>query len=222
MAKSDDGHYELVLGNRQLVSGFFVLVILFAIFLTLGYILGRNSVVVNEPDTLASGARPSPGETASPETVRPVATSSGDRPSAAAEDAPEAPRERAAGSEAAKPNPSEAETPAVTRPAVSPDSAPPSQSAATTPRAQEILNSKVKLITPRKGDVFLQVAAIGRSESEVMGEQLQKRGYRVFLSEVPTKDLFRVLIGPFDTTARLSEMKKKLADEGLPSIVQRY
>lgn len=224
MAKSDDGHYELVLGNRQLVSGFFVLVILFAIFLTLGYILGRNSVVVNETDMVAGGTRPSPGETVAPETVRPVATPSGERPSAAAEEVSETPQERAvAVSEApAKREPSESTPTPVTKPAVNPSTTAPSQSTATTPRAQEILNSKVKLITPRKGDVFLQVAAIGRSESEVMGEQLQKRGYRVFLSEVPTKDLFRVLIGPFDTTARLSEMKKKLADEGLPSIVQRY
>jgi cell division septation protein DedD len=84
------------------------------------------------------------------------------------------------------------------------------------------LAGKVQLITPRKGDVFLQVAAIGRAEAELMAEQLQKRSYRAFLSEVPGKDLFRVLIGPFETAPRLNDTKKKLADEGMPSIVQRY
>src|SRR5229473_2108340 len=42
MAKTD-GEYELVLGNRQLLSAFFIVVILFGVFFTMGYIVGRNS-----------------------------------------------------------------------------------------------------------------------------------------------------------------------------------
>jgi septal ring-binding cell division protein DamX len=224
MAKSDDGHYELVLGNRQLVSGFFVLVILFAIFLTLGYILGRNSVVVSEPATVA-------GETASPAVAAPVQPSAtAGRPSAS-ETAAEPPAV-AISTPAPETNTQPAQTPSV--PEVKPEPPPPAKPAstatvnpppaasATTERSRQILAGKVQLITPRKGDVFLQVAAIGRAEAELMAEQLQKRSYRAFLSEVPGKDLFRVLIGPFETAPRLNDTKKKLADEGMPSIVQRY
>lgn len=218
MPKSDEGHYELVLGNRQLISGFFVLVILFAIFLTLGYILGRNSVVVSEPGTVA-GAASSLSPRRAAEDARPPASMTG-RP-VASESLPEslsAAREApAANSPAAEANPPvEKREPAATKPAAVVDHSP------TTERTREILSGKVQLITPRKGDVFLQVAAIGRAEAELMAEQLRKRSYRAFLSEVPDKDLFRVLIGPFETSARLNETKKKLSDDGLPSIVQRY
>lgn len=224
MAKSDDGHYELVLGNRQLVSGFFVLVILFAIFLTLGYILGRNSVVVSEPATVA-------GETASPAVVAPVQpASTAGRPSAsetAAEPpavASSAPAPETTAQPAQTPPVPEAkpEPPAPAKPAATVTQNPPPAASATTERSRQILSGKVQLITPRKGDVFLQVAAIGRAEAELMAEQLQKRSYRAFLSEVPGKDLFRVLIGPFETAPRLNDTKKKLADEGMPSIIQRY
>ena len=38
-----DSPYELVVGNRQLLSAFFLIVILFGVFFALGYIVGRNS-----------------------------------------------------------------------------------------------------------------------------------------------------------------------------------
>ncbi|HLY16170.1 MAG TPA: SPOR domain-containing protein [Bryobacteraceae bacterium] len=43
MKNNETGEFELVLGNRQLLSGFFVVVILFAVFFVMGYIVGRNS-----------------------------------------------------------------------------------------------------------------------------------------------------------------------------------
>lgn len=227
MSKSDEGHYELVLGNRQLVSGFFVLVILFAIFLTLGYILGRNSVVSDQPGIIA-GATGKESQAAAASSV-PSAASLAQRP-AASEGAPEPvtaahetglqpvpPAPEAKTSPAPPPNEKPHQA-AVTQPATSESR---EQSAAAL-RTREILGGRVQLITPRKGDVFLQVAAIGRAEAEVMAEQLRKRGHRAFLSEVPNRDLFRVLIGPFETTARLNEAKKKLTGEGLPTLVQRY
>ena len=42
MSKTE-GEYELVLGNRQLLSAFFIIVILFGVFFTMGYVVGRNS-----------------------------------------------------------------------------------------------------------------------------------------------------------------------------------
>ena len=43
MAKNEDGEFELVLGNRQLLSVFFIVVVLLGVFFTMGYIVGRNS-----------------------------------------------------------------------------------------------------------------------------------------------------------------------------------
>ena len=43
MAKNDDGEFEVLLGNKQLLSLFFVVVILLGVFFSMGYMLGRGS-----------------------------------------------------------------------------------------------------------------------------------------------------------------------------------
>ena len=43
MPKNEDGEFELILGNRQLLSVFFIVVVLFGVFFTMGYIVGRNN-----------------------------------------------------------------------------------------------------------------------------------------------------------------------------------
>jgi cell division septation protein DedD len=68
MARTDSGEFELVLGNRQLLSLAAIIVILFGVFFTMGYIVGRNSTPFSQSstdgsDTLpaASDRRPEPG-----------------------------------------------------------------------------------------------------------------------------------------------------------------
>lgn len=43
MAEKEDQEVELVLGNKQLLSVFFIVVILLGVFFTMGYVVGRNS-----------------------------------------------------------------------------------------------------------------------------------------------------------------------------------
>ena len=43
MPKNEDGEYELILGNRQLLSIFFIVVVLLGAGFTLGYMMGRES-----------------------------------------------------------------------------------------------------------------------------------------------------------------------------------
>src|SRR5580704_6172886 len=70
MARNEEGDFELVMGNRQLLSGFFIVVILFGVFFTMGYIVGRHSsqplVALATPDTTpsqpVSPAAPPPGQ----------------------------------------------------------------------------------------------------------------------------------------------------------------
>ena len=42
MARNEDGEFELVLGNRQLLSGFFIVVVLLGVVFSMGYIVGKN------------------------------------------------------------------------------------------------------------------------------------------------------------------------------------
>src|SRR3989304_57176 len=43
------GHYEMTLENRHLLGVFFAVVLLCAIFFTLGFVLGRNQAVAKVP-----------------------------------------------------------------------------------------------------------------------------------------------------------------------------
>src|ERR1700758_468058 len=74
MSKTD-GEYELVLGNRQLLSAFFIIVILFGVFFTMGYVVGRNSAPASAaslPPTMgANSQRP---EAVSPSPPPPQST----------------------------------------------------------------------------------------------------------------------------------------------------
>ena len=42
MPKNEEGEFELILGNKQLLSVFFIVVVLLGVFFTMGYIVGRN------------------------------------------------------------------------------------------------------------------------------------------------------------------------------------
>ena len=43
----ESNEFELVLGNKQLLSVFFIVIMLLAVFFTMGYTLGRNSAPVD-------------------------------------------------------------------------------------------------------------------------------------------------------------------------------
>ena len=51
MPKNEDGEFELILANRQLLSVFFIVVVLLGVFFTMGYIVGRNSTPVTVAET---------------------------------------------------------------------------------------------------------------------------------------------------------------------------
>ena len=55
MSKNEVGEFELVLGNRQLLSVFFIVVTLLGVFFFMGYIVGRNSA----PPSLEASMRKS-------------------------------------------------------------------------------------------------------------------------------------------------------------------
>lgn len=56
MPRNEDGEFEVLLGNKQLLSIFFIVVILLGVFFTMGYILGRSTA---SPEASAA-AKPAP------------------------------------------------------------------------------------------------------------------------------------------------------------------
>jgi cell division protein FtsN len=58
MARNNEGEFEMVLGNKQLLSLFFLVVVLFGVFFSLGYMVGRS--VGPTPTLAAQPAAPEP------------------------------------------------------------------------------------------------------------------------------------------------------------------
>src|SRR5579875_3583368 len=106
MAKNEDGEFELVLGNRQLLSVFFIVVVLLGVFFTMGYIVGRNS----EPAPPRREAKPMVVDTAAPAPAPSSPAEAASAPVPAAEPKEESPKPAV---ETAAPKPPQAaETPA--------------------------------------------------------------------------------------------------------------
>src|SRR5512140_3509828 len=70
MRNNETGEFELVVGNRQLLSGFFIVVLLFAVAFAMGYVVGQNSPRSNKVMAENSAMPPN----SSPDTARPSAS----------------------------------------------------------------------------------------------------------------------------------------------------
>jgi cell division septation protein DedD len=70
MRNNETGEFELVVGNRQLLSGFFIVVLLFAVAFAMGYVVGQNSPRSNKVMADSAAAPP----ISSPDTARPSAS----------------------------------------------------------------------------------------------------------------------------------------------------
>jgi len=209
MSKTD-GEYELVLGNRQLLSAFFIIVILFGVFFTMGYVVGRNS----GPASASSGSA--------------TTTAANQRPEAASPPSAPPPQSMAPVEEAqpparvetkSTPPPERNESPRITPPRVAApqvhESAPPPAKAAPASSAG------VPAITPGPGRMYLQVAAAAQPQAGVVVDTLKQKGFPAILAQGPNATLFRVVVGPFADTAALGKAKADLENAGFRPMVRK-
>src|SRR5436189_4399576 len=124
MPTNETGEFELVLGNRQLLSGFAVVAILFGVFFAMGYIVGRNSTPASraaaaadtavQPDTGRAQNAPAPSTPLTAATTEAAGAAPAPAP-APVEPAPAPTTQAARAPEAARPpeKPAEAATPSV-------------------------------------------------------------------------------------------------------------
>jgi len=195
LPKNEDGEFELVLANRQLLSVFFIVVILLGVFFTMGYIVGRSStpaaaeiastrradtapLVVDAPARAADGA-PSQAASAPPAATspqRPVTT----EPQRAA--GPETPKAEPVRTESAKREPAK-------------------------PAAND---------QPAAGQAYLQLAATSQHEADIMVDVLRQKSFKAMAAEIPEKPgTFRVLVGPV-TDASANKTRADLQAAGFP------
>ncbi len=202
MPKNEDGEFELVLGNKQLLSMFFVVVVLLGVFFVMGYIVGRNSTPLisaepaHKPESRAV-ADSTPAQTPIPEAApAPAPEKSAKTPAPAP--APAAPAEAA---------PPRAE-PAPKREAKPAETTEPAKDVKARPAAPGN--------QPAPGATFLQLSATDKADADKMVDVLRKNGFQALDSEVPEKPgLFRVLVGPI-VGGDLNQIKADLVSKGFP------
>ena len=210
MSKTD-GEYELVLGNRQLLSAFFIIVILFGVFFTMGYVVGRNSTPPSSASgpaqTTAANQRPeaaSPTNVPPPQSMAPIEEA---QPPARVETKSTALPER-------KEAPPRIAPPRVAAPRVH-ESAPPPE------KAVPASSAGAPAITPGPGRMYLQVAAAAQPQAGVVVDTLKQKGFPAILAQGPNATLFRVVVGPFADTAALGRAKADLENAGFRPMVRK-
>jgi outer membrane biosynthesis protein TonB len=225
MPTNEEGEFELVLGNKQLLSVFFVAVLLLGVFFTMGYIVGRNLAPANTltasntkgtvidvdsaaPKPIEVG--PAPVQTPAPTPTEPVqtATVTETKPSPveATPTVVEAPKpvatkapEPVKAPEPAKVTPKAQETKAAETKAPAPKA---------TPKPVEPKAAKPEVAKAAAGGSYLQVSAVTKDKVDTVLKGLNAKGFKATTQDVPGSDLIRVLVGP----VAAGEMAKASSD----------
>jgi hypothetical protein len=195
--KNEDGEFELILANRQLLSVFFIVVVLLGVFFTMGYIVGRNSgpAVVDVATAKKPESKPIVVDSsASQDTPAPTSA-----PAAAPAPTSTQPQREA---EPPKPEPKRAEP--------APKKEPPAKKEKEKEKPAPVSSQ------PVSGQTYLQLVATAKAEADVMVDVLHQKQFKAIAVEIPEKPgLFRVLVGPL-ADGSLNKVKSDLTSSGFP------
>lgn len=237
MAQNEEGEFELVIGNRQLLLVFGVLLVLMGVLFTMGYLIGKNNPsrdaisAANRkqvPIDAGSGSSPS----ANPIIVDPGKTVE-ERPSRSASDlyekateakklpaVPVLPKADEKIKEVEKKIEPKKDPPKPVEPKVAekkpsepkPDPKPDPKPVVSAGSARE----------PSPG-TYLQVVAVDKEGADVMAGSLRNKSFNAVVAPGPNPTLFRVLVGPMKDKEALAQTKIDLEKVGVKgSIVKKY
>ena len=211
MFQTREGEAEILLGNKQIVGIFFILAVLFGVFFTAGYMVGRNSGEKKAEDSLVQ-ASPASNSAAAAQTGETHAVP-GDAGTGVAETAEAQQARRRHGG---------ATTEAAAEPAARTETVSPKKGKRQHAEDADA-DSGSLMVTPRRGQTYLQVAAVSRSEAEAVATVLSKKGFNAHVAPRPGTKLFRVLVGPVRDAGELSSTRDALMHKGFRQVfVQRY
>ena len=202
---------EVTLGTGRLLALFFGLVVICALFFSVGFSLGRKAT-----PAAASSTAPAPV---------PIAATSGEKPTALRDTKAEPAKANSTSDELTfykaveeKDAKAQLEQPAPNPPTVF------SSKASDKPveKAAEIKAPEIGKPATLGAGYMVQVAAVTKQEdAEALVAALRKKQYPVFSSTVATDKLFHVQVGPFSDPKQADEMKSKLVGDGYNPIVKR-
>jgi cell division protein FtsN len=215
LARNDEGEFELVLGNLQLISVFLIVVILLGVFFSMGYIVGRNSA----PPAIADARTSPPGK---PIVVEPPTRASRDPDQPATSAAQPAPTEPAAQPTApeTKPvhNPPAVEKKEAVRSEPPPTQAPPEKK----PEVTSARGAVTAVDRPAAGR-YWQVVSTSRPEAEIIAGAIAKKGLKSIVAPAPKDGYYRVLVGPLEDPSEIAKTRSELESAGFKNpILQKY
>lgn len=221
MFQDRDSETEVLLGNKQLLGVFFVLAVLFAVFFTAGYMVGRNSGDKKIADVTA---------------VPKSASSDGQIAADSGESHVVAPDPSTSASDQG-PNP-QTQDPQLTssKPAVQPaasgrraSSREKTSSAVKRAQAQEPAQVEERdpvpaseAPVPAGHKTYLQVAALSRAEADAVAKVLNKKGFRTHVAPKPGTEWYRVLVGPVRDAGDLNATRDALKSKGFREVFVQH
>ena len=203
MPSRQDEEFELVLGNKQLLSLFFVVVVLFAIFFSFGYTVGFSRGQQDRVVAIASNDTPDPEATdvRIPDTLLEAAPKSTPDPPPAAATPKPAPKR-------------EVKTP--------PRPAPKKQATAPPPKKAAPAKTAALAGAQIARGIHIQVAALRvRSDAQLLVNKLKAKNYAAALYDQGGDGWHRVVVGPFTDVARAKAAQTKMRADGLQTILRK-
>jgi cell division protein FtsN len=214
LAQNEDGEFELILGNRQLVSVFLIVVILLGVFFSMGYIVGRNS---SPPAVAANAGKPIVVDNS--RTTAPLPEEPATAPPAAAPPAVTPPANQAPAPVVETPvpvieKPSPAHGGAIEKKPEAP------KRVEKNPPPVEV-SKRAEVGQPPTG-TYLQVVATNQPDAEIVAESLAKKSFHALVAPIPGSAMHRVVVGPLRDAGDVAETRTRLEAAGFKPIVRKY
>jgi SPOR domain len=196
--KNDDGEFELVLGNNQLLSVFFLVVLLLALCFIGGYTVGRNGA-----PTLAATTVPTVKQ--KPDESKVLVAKEESKPEPEEQVVAPPVKQREVAPERVKPELRvEAKVEAKATPPP-PEKQPPVTS-------QPPLSSQ-----PMTGRIYLQLSATDKDKAETMVDLIRSKNIPAIAASIADRpNLYRVLVGPL-TDSTIADTREQLKANGFPA-----
>jgi hypothetical protein len=212
LPKNDEGEFELVLGNRQLISVFVIVVALLGVFFSMGYIVGRNS----SPAGVAAEAAKSNSDTHPAESGGADSSKTADPGQPPATSAP--PEDSAP---ATAPSITQPEKPVAHPAAKKPAPVEEARSKPSPEREAAPAAERAPLAGQPAGGQYWQVVATSRPDAEIIAEALARKGFHAVLAPAPKDGVFRVLVGPLADAPAQAQTRTNLEAAGFKNPIMR-
>ncbi len=228
MARNEEGEFELVLGNKQLLSVFFILVVLLGVFFTMGYIVGRNNPS-NEAVNLAAARKPADMAGVRPKEVDAQGQQMSE-PKVVESPRPEPKKQEPSKVEPPKAEPVKVEPPkpAPVKPEEKKAEAKKKEEKKEVPKPKEVpppppVKAAAGGVSKPVPGSYLQVAAIDMKGATIMVDSLRKKSFSAMVMEGPSDkpEIFRVVVGPFATAEEMARTRTRLEEIGMKGAMSK-